>query len=237
MDAQVRLPPAPRAEGRPNDALAVNVSELDRLYRAPPGITWADNPRTARLLTAGLRKVSQKVVEEAAEVALEAVRKREGATVRESADLLYHLVVLWYELGIWPDDVWAEIQTPRGVPQHRREAAEAARKRICRNSTELHMHDIPPTAREQIELASNAPASLVRAVRLLDRREPAVLTDREAETLTWAARGKTSSEIAIILGLCKRTVDFHIDNARLKLSATSRIHAVAKATARQLIEV
>lgn len=99
------------------------------------------------------------------------------------------------------------------------------------------MHDIPPTAREQIELASNAPASLVRAVRLLDRREPAVLTDREAETLTWAARGKTSSEIAKILGLCKRTVDFHIDNARLKLSATSRIHAVAKATARQLIEV
>jgi DNA-binding response OmpR family regulator len=62
------------------------------------------------------------------------------------------------------------------------------------------------------------------------------LTDREAETLTWAARGKTSSEIATILGLTKRTVDFHIDNARVKLNATSRMHAAVKAAAGQLIE-
>jgi DNA-binding NarL/FixJ family response regulator len=62
------------------------------------------------------------------------------------------------------------------------------------------------------------------------------LTDREVETLTWAARGKTSSEIATILGLTKRTVDFHIDNARLKLNATSRMHAAVKAAAGQLIE-
>jgi DNA-binding response OmpR family regulator len=62
------------------------------------------------------------------------------------------------------------------------------------------------------------------------------LTDREVETLTWAARGKTSSEIATILGLTKRTVDFHIDNARVKLNATSRMHAAVKAAAGQLIE-
>ena len=62
------------------------------------------------------------------------------------------------------------------------------------------------------------------------------LSDREAETLTWAARGKTSSEIATILGLTKRTVDFHIDNARIKLDATSRMHAVVKAAAGQLIK-
>ncbi len=62
------------------------------------------------------------------------------------------------------------------------------------------------------------------------------LTDREVETLTWAARGKTSSEIAQILGLTKRTVDFHIDNARVKLNTTSRMHAAVKAAAGQLIE-
>ena len=62
------------------------------------------------------------------------------------------------------------------------------------------------------------------------------LTDREAEALTWAARGKTSSEIATILGLTKRTVDFHIDNARLKLNASSRMHAAVKAAAGRLIE-
>jgi DNA-binding response OmpR family regulator len=62
------------------------------------------------------------------------------------------------------------------------------------------------------------------------------LTDREVEALTWAARGKTSSEIATILGLTKRTVDFHIDNARLKLNASTRMHAAVKAAASGLIE-
>ena len=62
------------------------------------------------------------------------------------------------------------------------------------------------------------------------------LSDREAETLTWAARGKTSAEIAQILGLSKRTVDFHIDNARTKLGATTRIQAAIKAMTGRLIE-
>ena len=62
------------------------------------------------------------------------------------------------------------------------------------------------------------------------------LTEREVETLTWAARGKTSAEIAQILGLTKRTVDFHIDNARVKLNTTTRMHAAVKAAAGQLIE-
>jgi DNA-binding response OmpR family regulator len=62
-----------------------------------------------------------------------------------------------------------------------------------------------------------------------------VMSDREVETLTWAARGKTSAEIAVILGLSKRTVDFHIDNARIKLGATTRIEAAIKATTGRLI--
>lgn len=62
------------------------------------------------------------------------------------------------------------------------------------------------------------------------------LSDREVETLTWAARGKTSAEIATILSLTKRTVDFHIDNARSKLGVTTRIQAAVKAAAGHLIE-
>jgi DNA-binding NarL/FixJ family response regulator len=62
------------------------------------------------------------------------------------------------------------------------------------------------------------------------------LHDREVETLTWAARGKTSAEIAHILGLSKRTVDFHIDNARAKLGAATRTEAVIKAADGGLIE-
>jgi len=63
------------------------------------------------------------------------------------------------------------------------------------------------------------------------------LSDREIETLTWVARGKTSAEIAQILGLSKRTIDFHVENARTKLSATTRIEAAVKAATGPLIDV
>jgi DNA-binding NarL/FixJ family response regulator len=62
------------------------------------------------------------------------------------------------------------------------------------------------------------------------------LNDREIETLTWVARGKTSAEIARKLGVVKRTVDFHVDNARIKLGAATRTEAVMKAVAAGLIE-
>ncbi len=62
------------------------------------------------------------------------------------------------------------------------------------------------------------------------------LNDREVETLTWVARGKTSAEIAEILALAKRTVDFHIDNARDKLGVSTRTQAAIKAVTGRLIE-
>jgi DNA-binding response OmpR family regulator len=62
------------------------------------------------------------------------------------------------------------------------------------------------------------------------------LNDREVEVLTWVARGKTSAEIAQIIGLTNRTVDFHTDNARGKLGAATRTEAVIKATTGRLIE-
>jgi DNA-binding NarL/FixJ family response regulator len=63
-----------------------------------------------------------------------------------------------------------------------------------------------------------------------------LLNDREVEVLTWVARGKTSAEIAQILGLTKRTVDFHTDNARTKLGAATRTEAAIKAATGRLIE-
>src|ERR1700736_5090214 len=62
------------------------------------------------------------------------------------------------------------------------------------------------------------------------------LNEREIEALTWVARGKTSTQIAGKLGLVKRTVDFHIDNAKIKLAAATRTEAVIKAVAAGLIE-
>lgn len=63
------------------------------------------------------------------------------------------------------------------------------------------------------------------------------LTDREREVLTWVGRGKTSSEIAIILGLSERTVNFHCDQAMKRLNVSNRAQAVATAVAEQLLSL
>jgi DNA-binding CsgD family transcriptional regulator len=63
------------------------------------------------------------------------------------------------------------------------------------------------------------------------------LTEREKEVLDWVGRGKTSSEIAIILGLSERTVNFHCDQAMKRLDVTNRTQAVATAIAEGLIRL
>jgi phosphoribosyl-ATP pyrophosphohydrolase len=84
--------------------------QIARLYDALDHVNERDNPRSARLLASGRPKMAQKVMEEAGEVALEAVRHRPRALVRESADLIYNLVVLWRQCGIAPEEVWAEMR-------------------------------------------------------------------------------------------------------------------------------
>jgi phosphoribosyl-ATP pyrophosphohydrolase len=65
--------------------------------------------RTARLLRAGRAKVAKKLGEEAVEVVIDAVHGSRENLVRESADLLYNLVVLWVAFGVDPKDVWKEM--------------------------------------------------------------------------------------------------------------------------------
>jgi DNA-binding response OmpR family regulator len=84
-------------------------------------------------------------------------------------------------------------------------------------------------------LAAKIAARLSRVSRIEIPSRLARLHERETQTLTWAARGKTSAEIGQILGIAKRTVDFHIDNARAKLGASSRMQAILKATTAKLI--
>ena len=62
------------------------------------------------------------------------------------------------------------------------------------------------------------------------------LSDREVECLTWAARGKSSAEIAQIIGTSKRNVDFHIETACRKLNVATRVQAAVKAVSGRLIE-
>ena len=65
---------------------------------------------TARLYAKGVHKIAQKVGEEAVETAVAAVAESNERLARESADLLYHLLILWHAKGITPGEVWAELE-------------------------------------------------------------------------------------------------------------------------------
>jgi phosphoribosyl-ATP pyrophosphohydrolase len=66
--------------------------------------------RTARLFQRGPAKMAKKLAEEAIEVAIDAVGGDTDAVVRESADLLYNLTVLWAGCGVRPADIWREME-------------------------------------------------------------------------------------------------------------------------------
>jgi phosphoribosyl-ATP pyrophosphohydrolase len=85
---------------------------LNRLYEAVLAAKTADpaSSRTARLLRSGRPKMGKKLAEEAVEVVIDAVTGNREAVVRESADLLYNLIVLWVSSGVRPEDVWSEMK-------------------------------------------------------------------------------------------------------------------------------
>jgi phosphoribosyl-ATP pyrophosphohydrolase len=88
------------------------TDSVARLHAAVIAARGSDptKSRTARLLRSGRAKIAKKFGEEAVEVVIDAMHSQTEAVVRESADLLYNLVVLWVHAGIKPDDIWAEMR-------------------------------------------------------------------------------------------------------------------------------
>jgi len=70
---------------------------------------------SARLMARGTAKVAQKLGEEAVECVIEATQGHRAETILESADLLYHLIVVWVDAGIRPDEVWTELRRREGI--------------------------------------------------------------------------------------------------------------------------
>src|SRR4029077_17193858 len=85
---------------------------IERLYQAVLAARHLDpaTSRTARLFQRGPSKMAKKLAEEAIEVVIDAVNGDSHAVVRESADLLYNLPVLWASPGVKPEDVWAGME-------------------------------------------------------------------------------------------------------------------------------
>lgn len=103
---------------------------LERLFAIIESRKGADPSvsRTALLFHRGVPKIAQKVGEEAVETAIAASLGKPAEVVSESADLLYHLLVLWSAMGLRPDDIYEEL--------HRREGTSGIEEKKSRAKTE-----------------------------------------------------------------------------------------------------
>jgi phosphoribosyl-ATP pyrophosphohydrolase len=90
---------------------------LERLWRVIESRRGADpdTSYTARLFARGNAKIAQKLGEEAVEAVIEGVKGDRAALVGESADLLYHLFVLWAAVGVSPAEVAGELARREGT--------------------------------------------------------------------------------------------------------------------------
>ena len=94
-----------------------NSNVLDQLYSVIQNRKSysPETSYTAELLSQGMPKIAQKVGEEAVEVITAALVENENKVIKESADLLYHLLVLWAQKGVTPENVWNELRSREGV--------------------------------------------------------------------------------------------------------------------------
>jgi len=141
--APANLPEA-AAPLRPPPPLALGASPavLDRLWAVVMSRRTADPAasHSARLLARGTAKIAQKFGEEAVECLIEAVGGNREALIAESADVLYHLLVLWVDGGVRPEDVWSELQRREGISGI---AEKSSRARALPLAFGIHSTKIP----------------------------------------------------------------------------------------------
>lgn len=94
-----------------------DIEVLQRLFKtiesrkgADPETSW-----TAKLFAQGRSAIAQKVGEEAVEMNIAALVEGPEDLAKESADVIYHMMVLWADAGVTPEDVWAELAKREGL--------------------------------------------------------------------------------------------------------------------------
>jgi len=140
---------------------------LERLYQAVIAARDLDpaTSRTARLFQRGPSKMAKKLAEEAIEVVIDAVNGKTDAVVRESADLLYNLTVLWASAGVKPEDVWREM----GRREEMLGIAEKLPKSAVKMPKVLASKALPKTLPKELSKATASPAIRRRIVALEGR--------------------------------------------------------------------
>ena len=96
--------------------MSENRDTLERLYETIKSRKGGDPAvsHTAKLFAKGRAKIAQKMGEEAVELAIAAVSETREEVISESADLVFHLLVLWAEMDVTIEDVRAELRRREG---------------------------------------------------------------------------------------------------------------------------
>ena len=97
--------------------------------------------RTAKLFRDGVQKMAKKLVEESIEVGLDAVQMNRESVILESADMLYHLAVIWAECGVTPAEVMAELD--------RRERVYGIAEKLPKHASAAQVRRMTPFARRK----------------------------------------------------------------------------------------
>jgi phosphoribosyl-ATP pyrophosphohydrolase len=146
LAAKTKVAPKAKATAKMKAAhapIGQDAAVLDRLWGTILSRRDADPEvsHSARLLSRGTAKVAQKFGEEAVECLIEAVSgQNRDALIAESADVLYHLLVLWVDADVRPEEVWAELTRREGVSGV---AEKASRLRALRMSEAVVTTKIP----------------------------------------------------------------------------------------------
>ena len=98
---------------------------LERLYSVIESRKGGDpkTSYTAKLLAQGMPEIARKVGEEAIETITAALTEEKNHIVEESADLLYHLLILWVQKGVTPEEVWTELVSREGISGNEEKAS------------------------------------------------------------------------------------------------------------------
>ena len=148
---------------------------LERLYQAVIAAKDLDpaTSRTARLFQRGPSKMAKKLAEEAIEVVIDAVNGKADAVVRESADLLYNLTVLWASAGVKPEDVWREMERREdllGIAEKLPKSAVKMPKALASKALPKALpKTLPKTLPKELSKATASPAVRRRIVALEGR--------------------------------------------------------------------
>jgi len=145
---------------------------LERLYLAVIAARDLDpaTSRTARLFQRGPSKMAKKLAEEAIEVVIDAVNGNAPAVVRESADLLYNLTVLWAAAGVKPEDVWREME--------RRERLQGIAEKLPKSAMKLPKDMSKDLSKDLSKAVANDATAQPLARRRIVALEPRALRKR-----------------------------------------------------------